>query len=250
MYKDTKIGIFIPLFNQESYIGEAIASAVCQDYPNLELAAVDDCSTDNSRQKVLDDMVDVEQKENYYCGRINGLVCHLLINETNKGVSFSRNKAIQFLLNRGCEYVGNLDADDQFLPNKISKCASILDDDPLVSLVYHDIVLYHDAQKTFSHEFREPFSRERLEQEDIINNMPLMRSRVIAEVGGYNCQMRTCEDYEFYTRMTVKNPATHIAEPLGIYRITGKNTSDTISKEEWNKNWAMVRQSIQQQRGA
>ncbi|MFN2440471.1 MAG: glycosyltransferase family 2 protein [Chitinophagaceae bacterium] len=42
------VTIGIPTFNQEKYISEAIESALEQDYPNLEIAVADDCSTDDT----------------------------------------------------------------------------------------------------------------------------------------------------------------------------------------------------------
>lgn len=43
-----KVSIMIPTYNQAEYIGEAIESALAQDYPNLEVVVSDDCSTDNT----------------------------------------------------------------------------------------------------------------------------------------------------------------------------------------------------------
>ena len=42
------VTIMIPTYNQEEYIGEAIESALAQDYQNLEVIVTDDCSTDNT----------------------------------------------------------------------------------------------------------------------------------------------------------------------------------------------------------
>lgn len=38
----------IPTYNQQEYIGQAIESALMQDYPNLEVIVADDCSTDRT----------------------------------------------------------------------------------------------------------------------------------------------------------------------------------------------------------
>lgn len=43
-----KVSIMIPTYNQAEYIGEAIESALAQDYPNLEVVVTDDCSTDST----------------------------------------------------------------------------------------------------------------------------------------------------------------------------------------------------------
>lgn len=45
---DNLVSIMIPTYNQEDYIGEAVESALRQDYSNLEVVVTDDCSTDKT----------------------------------------------------------------------------------------------------------------------------------------------------------------------------------------------------------
>lgn len=47
-----KVTIMIPTYNQAEYIGDAIESALSQDYENLEVVVADDCSTDSTPQVV------------------------------------------------------------------------------------------------------------------------------------------------------------------------------------------------------
>jgi len=44
------VTIMIPTYNQAEYIGEAIASALAQTYPVLEVLVGDDASTDDTPQ--------------------------------------------------------------------------------------------------------------------------------------------------------------------------------------------------------
>lgn len=41
-----RVSIAIPTYNQAQFIGQAVSSALMQDYPNLEVIVVDDASTD------------------------------------------------------------------------------------------------------------------------------------------------------------------------------------------------------------
>lgn len=43
-----KVTIMIATYDQERFIGEAIESAMAQDYSNLEIVVCDDCSTDRT----------------------------------------------------------------------------------------------------------------------------------------------------------------------------------------------------------
>lgn len=45
-----KISIVIPNYNNEKYLLDSLHSVLKQDYPNLEVVIVDDCSTDSSRE--------------------------------------------------------------------------------------------------------------------------------------------------------------------------------------------------------
>jgi glycosyltransferase involved in cell wall biosynthesis len=42
------VSILIPCFNNEAFVGEAIESALCQTYSNIEVIVVDDGSTDHN----------------------------------------------------------------------------------------------------------------------------------------------------------------------------------------------------------
>lgn len=46
------VSVIIPTYNQESYIADAIESALKQDYPNLEIVIADDCSSDGTSKAI------------------------------------------------------------------------------------------------------------------------------------------------------------------------------------------------------
>lgn len=90
------VSIITPLYNSEKYIAETIESVLAQTYSNWEMIIVDDCSKDNSTK-----IVEEYQKKDR---RIK-----LYRNEINKGVSYTRNRAID--LSQG-KYIAFLDSDD------------------------------------------------------------------------------------------------------------------------------------------
>ena len=51
---DELISVIILTYNQEKYIQDTIRSVIDQDYPNLELLILDDCSTDNTVKRIYE----------------------------------------------------------------------------------------------------------------------------------------------------------------------------------------------------
>ena len=112
-----KVTVVIPVYNREKYLGIAVDSILSQTFPDFELLVIDDGSIDRSIDVVL----------SHSDPRIR-LVC----NNTNLGVSTTRNKGIQ--LARG-EYLAFLDSDDWAHPERLAKQTAFLDNHPDYSAV-------------------------------------------------------------------------------------------------------------------
>src|SRR5437867_11129353 len=93
------VSILIPVYNAESFVAEAIQSALDQTWPAKEVIAVDDGSTERSA-KILES----------FGSRIR------IIGQENRGASAARNRALAEA--RGA-FIQYLDADDLLPPAKI-----------------------------------------------------------------------------------------------------------------------------------
>lgn len=103
-----KVGIVIPAFNVERYIGECIDSILRQTYPNIVMAIVNDGSSDNTWKVIQKYM-----EHNPFV--IRGIATD------NKGVMQARLTCINLL--EDCNYILFVDADDYLLDeNIIEKC--------------------------------------------------------------------------------------------------------------------------------
>jgi glycosyltransferase involved in cell wall biosynthesis len=98
--------IVIPCYNAESWVAQAIESALGQTYPNVEVVVVDDGSTDSSLQVIER----FKERIRYVTG-------------PNRGPSAARNRGLQ--LARG-EWIQFLDADDLLHPEKLALSFSSL----------------------------------------------------------------------------------------------------------------------------
>ena len=97
--KIPKVSVFLPIFNKEFSLKESIISIQKQTLKDIEIIAVNDCSTDNS----LNILKKLAKKDK----RIK-----IVNNDRNHGLLYSRAMGI---LNSTGEFVMNLDPDDQFI---------------------------------------------------------------------------------------------------------------------------------------
>ncbi len=104
MSSNELISIIMPCYNCEKTIAQTIDSIIMQTYENWELLIIDDASSDNSR--------DIVTKYMHNDNRIQ-----LLINQSNQGVSYTRNIGVARATGN---YLCFLDGDDLWPDYKLS----------------------------------------------------------------------------------------------------------------------------------
>ncbi len=103
-----KVSVIIPSYNCSRYLNDSIKSVLSQSYKDLELIVVDDGSTDGT-EKVVGAYLN-DQRVKY------------VRKAQRSGLSTARNTGIE---RSGGELVAFLDADDIFLPHKLSRQAEL-----------------------------------------------------------------------------------------------------------------------------
>lgn len=101
-----KISVIIPVYNTEQYLEKCLQSIKQQTLQDIEIICIDDASTDQS-------LVILEKFQSGYKD------CLLLKNSQNRGLSYSRNKAMQYA--RG-EYIYFMDSDDYINNDALNIC--------------------------------------------------------------------------------------------------------------------------------
>ena len=98
-----KITVFMPVYNSERYLKEAIDSILNQSYKNFELLIINDGSTDSS----------IDIIKSYNDSRIK-----LINNDCNKGLPYTRNLGLK--LAKG-DYIAIMDSDDISYIHRLKK---------------------------------------------------------------------------------------------------------------------------------
>ncbi len=120
------VSILINNFNYACFLRDAIDSALQQNYPSVEVIVVDDGSTDNSREIIAS-----------YGTRIVALYKENGGQGSTFNAGFDRSKG---------DLICFLDADDVFLPTKVSSVVEAYKQNPHASLIYHQLQ-FVDANK-------------------------------------------------------------------------------------------------------
>jgi len=213
---DPIVTVFIPVYNGEIFLAASIDSVLAQSFNDFELLIIDDGSSDGSLQII----------ESYEDNRIR-----LLRNETNKGISFTRNRAIKEA--RG-EFLAILDADDIALPNRLEKQLNFFQANPeIAGCGSHAMVIDSKGQAT-NEVFKFPVETDLVKTEFLfrnvfVNSSVMYRLDILKNSRGYYDGL--CEDYEMAIQLNSKYKLTNIDEILVKYRKHNKNTSKVFSEK-------------------
>ncbi len=99
------ISIIMPAYNAQRTLHQAVDSALCQTYQNIELLIIDDFSIDSTAQ-IAEEYIKQDRR------------VRLLKNDKNLGAAASRNRGVDAA--RG-EWIAFLDSDDAWTEDKLEK---------------------------------------------------------------------------------------------------------------------------------
>jgi glycosyltransferase involved in cell wall biosynthesis len=197
------VSVIIPVYNGERFLGEAIESALAQDYTPLEVIVVDDGSTDGSRTIA----------HRYPAVRY--------VYQENAGVAAAKDAGLAIA--RG-EFIGFLDHDDTWAPQKVSAQVRYLVDHPELGCVFsrHRIVL---ERGTPLPSWVNPAALND-DRFGIFAATMLVRRRVFEQIGPFNETLRVGEDTEWIVRAKESGVAMAVVEaPLLFRRVHEGNCS-------------------------
>jgi len=197
------ITIIMGMYNEKKYVPEAIKSVLDQTYKCSELIIVDDASTDRSRKVV----------QSFEDGRIE-----LLVNETNQGLTYSLNRALE---HASGEYIARQDADDISDPARLERQLQFLERHEDVAVVGTGAHLIDGGGRIIDRRIPkcDPGFDDFLHKGHLIHGSIMARKSVLEDVGGYNEFFRYGQDQELWLRLAKQHSIANIAQPLYKHRI-------------------------------
>lgn len=215
-----KISVIIPTYNREASIGRAVYSVLNQTYPVEEVIVVDDGSQDRTGEEVRrikDDRV------KYYK------------TPENHGAGAARNYGVK---QAGCEWIAFHDSDDEWLPEKIERQMTYMEKHPEAGLVYTafraisgtEELIFPQQFNTGSKVYEGNLLRSLLIHNTVSTQTILMRKHIFEEIGGFDEEMPSLEDWEFIIRMASKYSIGFVPEPCVRVGTEGNRMSSKYSK--------------------
>lgn len=209
------VSVIIPLYNCEAFIQETVESVLNQSFTNIEVFVVDDGSKDKSAEIVQ---------------KIEDPRLHYVFQE-NAGVSAARNNG--FGRSKG-ELVAFLDSDDVLAKDCIELKVKRFEEDKELGLVHANmqVVNEHTEPTDLIYSGKEGWILDDLlEWRDTCIPSPssiLVKREVVKAVGGFDTDLSTAADQEFFFRVAAKYKIGKVNKALGLYRIHGNNMHSNI----------------------
>lgn len=216
-YIENKISVIMPAYNASKYIGKAIISVIKQNYSNLELIIIDDCSSDNTSEIIQ------QFQKNY-----ENIVYIKM--ENNSGVAKTRNKGLSIASG---QYIAFLDSDDVWLEDKLTKQINIFKENKGIPFTYTAINIINEKDEIVK---KAKKIKTKATYKILLRNTYVATSTVIIDrevTGDFLMPLRkSAEDYSLWL-MLLKNfgMAKGINEALVNYRKTENSLSANKMKE-------------------
>ncbi|MGZ3274260.1 MAG: glycosyltransferase family A protein [Caulobacteraceae bacterium] len=199
----TAVSVIVPLYNDESYLDDALHSILGQTRPPEQVIVIDDGSTDAS--------VDVARK---HLPRIT------LLSQANQGAAAARNLGIAAATG---DVIAFLDADDLWTASSLQRRLDILDGDPEVDAVYGLVEQFISPEVDAA-------TRERLHLPEgqtaaRFAGAILVRRRVFDRIGVFDPALKVGEMIDWTARLQDSGAKVVAVEDLVMRRrIHGANT--------------------------
>jgi len=200
------VSVIIPAYNRSWLTVKTVESVLNQTYRPIEIIVVDDGSTDDTREQL-----------SRYADKIQ------YVYKENGGACSARNAGLR--LAKGT-YVGFLDCDDLYHPEKVGHSIRYLEERPQMGFV-HTAADFIDEGGAVVGGYDHPKSRQQgwitrrfILGNHICNSTPLIRRLCLEKVGAFDETIFTPADWDLWLRLSAVYQVGYIPRRLTQYRVS------------------------------
>lgn len=215
-----RVSVILTCYNHLQFLPEAVESITSQTYKDFEIVAIDDGSTDGTRDWLKE-----------HSGSLR-----VMLNESNLGTYGSLNRAIAAA---GGEYIAILNDDDYWASTKLQKQVDLLDSSPNMGLCHVGGQFVDEKGETLHGAplgFEYPATssgrilHELIYHNKIIPSSAMIRRSALDTTGPFDPSFFGCGDWQLFLRIAEHFEIGHINEPLLFYRVHPGNASLNTAK--------------------
>jgi glycosyltransferase involved in cell wall biosynthesis len=220
-----QISVIIPAYNAERTIRETIESVQQQTLQDFELIVINDGSNDRTLEVV----------QNINDKRLN------IFSYENGGLPTARNRGMS---KANGEFIAFLDADDLWTPDKLELQLAALKQHPEAGVAYSWTYFMEEKGESLSFHQSIRYSFEgnvyaNLLVSDFIHSgsNTLIRRQAIDSVGEFDPALKSCEDWDYWLRLSARWPFVLVPKYQILYR---RSSGAMSSKVEVMKEASLI----------
>jgi glycosyltransferase involved in cell wall biosynthesis len=233
-----RVSVLLTCYNHLKHLPAALDGILGQTFSDYEVLALDDGSTDGSREWL---------KEREAEGQLR-----CIFNETNLGTYATLNVG---LAEAKGQFIAVLNDDDLWAPEKLARQVDMMDENPKIGLVHTGGWFIGDDGERLSDprplgfEFPRTHTGDVLALEILYNHIiassVLARRECFDSCGPFDPSFFGSGDWQMWLRIAQKFEIGYLDEPLTFYRIHAQNAShqrDRINEDDariraWIASW-------------
>ena len=208
--------VIIPAYQAAAFVADAVASALDQTAPPLEVVVCDDGSTD-----------DIDGALAPFSDRI------VLVRQENRGLPAAKNAAARAASG---DFVAILDADDVYLPERLEALGALGAQRPDLDIITTDVAIEADGEVLARLSDGNPFEvddqRAAILRRNFIWSGAAVRRSRLQELGGFDEDVDCADDWDCWRRFIFAGSRIGMVDlPLARYRIRPDSMTSSRARD-------------------
>jgi len=236
MHGVVPVSVVIPAYNAAPTLADALASVAAQTARPAEIIVVDDASTDGTA---------------VIARRFEGV--SLISLATRRGAAAARNAGVR---SASSPWIAFLDADDEWLPEKLAKQFAAIAKDSQAGLVFCASLEFAPDGRLLGDTFRgDAVStgngtwKALLKRNFVATPTVMARRALLLGLGGFDESLTVGEDQDMWIKLALAGSLAYVAEPLVRVRVQPQSLSAFRSTDQSRILLPMIERHLREQAG-